>query len=56
MLKIVLADTEAQYQQVRELLAEFMTTDLAQLSELGFDAQAALDFYFASGKQELPGL
>lgn len=56
MLEVVLAQTEAQYQQVRELLEEYIAWDATQLAQLGLDAQAALDFYFASGKEKFPGV
>jgi putative acetyltransferase len=56
MLEIVVAQTEAQYRQVRELLEEYIAWDATQLAQLGLDAQAALDFYFASGKEDLPGV
>lgn len=56
MLEIVLAQTVAQYQQVRELLEEYIALDAIQLGQLGLDAQSALDFYFASGKEDLPGV
>jgi putative acetyltransferase len=55
MLKIFAAQTEMHHQQVRELLAEFIAEDAAQLSKLGLDTQTALDLYFASGQEELPG-
>jgi putative acetyltransferase len=56
MLEIVAAETETHYQKVRELLAEFISADSVQLAELGLDTQAALDFYFNSGQEELPGV
>lgn len=56
MLKIVPTETETQYQQARELLAEYIAWDATQLGQLGLDTQAALDFYFASGKEDLPGV
>jgi putative acetyltransferase len=56
VLRIVPAETEAQYRQIRELLAEYIACDMAQLRELGIDTQEALSFYFASGEEELPGV
>jgi hypothetical protein len=56
MLKIVPAETATHYQQIRMLLAEFIATDTAQMNELGLDAKASLEFYFASGGEELPGI
>jgi len=55
MIEIALARTEEQYRQVRELLEEYIAWDATQLRRLGLDAQAALDFYFASGNEDLPG-
>ena len=45
-----------QYQQVRELLAEHIAWDTSQVSQLGLDGQEALDFYYASGEEALPGV
>ena len=56
MINIVAAETQMRYQDIRELLAEFIATDATQLRQLGLDTQAALDFYFASGQEELPGV
>jgi GNAT superfamily N-acetyltransferase len=56
MLKIVLAETDIQYQQVRELLSELSAWDTTQVSRLGLDAQAAMDFYYVSGEEMLPGV
>src|SRR5580692_8138512 len=56
MLEIVLAHTEAQYRQVRALMEEYIAWDATQLAQLGLDPQEALDFYFASGKEDLPGV
>jgi hypothetical protein len=56
MLEIVAAETETHYQQVREPLAEFIATDGAQSAEMGLDTQAALDFFFNPGEEDLPGV
>jgi ribosomal protein S18 acetylase RimI-like enzyme len=56
MLKILPAESELQYQQVRELLAEHIAWDTSQVSRLGLDGQEALDFYYASGEEALPGV
>lgn len=55
VLKINLAESEIQYQQVRELFAELSAWDTSQVSQLGLDGQEALDFYYASGEETLPG-
>jgi ribosomal protein S18 acetylase RimI-like enzyme len=55
MLKIFPAESELQYQQVRELLAELIAWDTFQVNQLGLDGQEALTFYYASGEQTLPG-
>jgi hypothetical protein len=54
MLKIIPADTETQYRQVRELLTEYIAWDAAQLGQLGLDASRPGPL-FASGKEDLPG-
>jgi ribosomal protein S18 acetylase RimI-like enzyme len=56
MLKILPAASKIQYQQVRELLAEHIAWDTSQVSHLGLDGQEALDFYYASGEEALPGV
>ena len=55
MIKIISADSEFQYRQVRELFAELSAWDTSEVSRLGFDGQKALDFYYASGDASLPG-
>jgi ribosomal protein S18 acetylase RimI-like enzyme len=56
MLKILPAESEMEYQQVRELLVEHIAWDTSQVSHLGLDGQEALDFYYASGDEALPGV
>jgi ribosomal protein S18 acetylase RimI-like enzyme len=56
MLKILPAESEIQYRQVRELLAELIAWDTSQVSQLGLDGQEALVFYYASGDEALPGV
>lgn len=56
MLKILPAESEMQYQQVRELLVEHIAWDTSQVSHLGLDGQEALAFYYASGDEALPGV
>jgi ribosomal protein S18 acetylase RimI-like enzyme len=56
MLKILPAESEMQYQQVRELLVEHIAWDTSKVSQLGLDGQEALDFYYASGEEALPGV
>jgi hypothetical protein len=56
MLEIARAESEANYREVRELLVELIKWDTAQVGRLGLDAQAALDFYYAAGKEALPGV
>jgi len=55
MLKILPAESEIEYQRVRELLVEHIAWDTSQVSQLGLDRQEALDFYYASGDVALPG-
>ncbi|MDP9090195.1 MAG: GNAT family N-acetyltransferase [Pseudomonadota bacterium] len=54
--KIMPAESELQYRQVRELFAELASWDTSQVSKLGLDGQKALDFYYASGEDALPGV
>jgi putative acetyltransferase len=54
-LEILPAESEIQYRQVRELLAEHMAWDASQVNQLGLDGQEALDFYYSSGEEALPG-
>jgi hypothetical protein len=57
MLEILPAESEMQYQQVRELLVEHIAWDISQVSQLGLDGQEALDFYYASPiRQRLPAV
>ena len=56
MLEILPADSSIQLQQVRELLVEHIAWDTAQVSQLGLNGQEALDFYYASGEEVLPGV
>ena len=55
MMRILLAESEIQIQQVRELLAELVAWDTSQVSQRGLDGQEALKFYYASGEEALPG-
>jgi putative acetyltransferase len=55
MVQIVPADSDAQYHQVRGLCAELSAWDMSQVGKMGLDAQQVLDFYYASGEEELPG-
>jgi GNAT superfamily N-acetyltransferase len=56
VLKILPAESEFQYQQVRELLGELIAWDTSQVSQHGLNGQEALDFYYASGAEPLPGV
>jgi len=56
VIKILPAVSEFQYQQVRELLGELTAWDTSQVSQHGLDGQEALDFYYASGAETLPGV
>jgi len=55
MLTIVRAESEAQHQTVRELVAEYIAWDATELRRQGLNAQAAFDFYFASDEEALLG-
>lgn len=56
MLKIVTAETNTQFRQVRELTAELTKWDTAQAAHLGLDAQEVRDFYYSSGGESLSGV
>jgi GNAT superfamily N-acetyltransferase len=56
MLKIAAPETAMDYQHMRELLAELVALDTTHVRELGLDTQAALNFYYGSGEDELPGV
>jgi hypothetical protein len=49
MINIVAAETQMHYQDITQLLDEFISTDATQLSQLGLDPQAAFDFFFYFG-------
>jgi hypothetical protein len=46
MPTIVHAETEAQYQQIQELMTEFIAWDGSQVKQRGLDAQEMMDFYY----------
>ena len=50
MLTITRAETEAQNQMVRALVAEYIDWDASELRRLGPDGRAAFDFYCTSGE------
>jgi GNAT superfamily N-acetyltransferase len=56
MVEIAAATTGLDYQQVNELFAELIDLDISYMRKLRLDTQAALHFYYASGKEELPGI
>ena len=55
MLKILPAETESQYGQIRELMAEYIEWDSSQTRQAGLDPQELLDFYYSGGEEALPG-
>lgn len=55
MIESVRADSPAQHQHIRELMAEYIAWDRARTRELGLDDQAFLEFYYEQGEEELPG-
>ncbi len=54
-LQIVRAETAAQFEQVRELLSEYIAWDSQITSSLGFDANILLEYQYHQGVIELPG-
>ena len=55
MFDIAPADSEAQYQLVRELVAEHIAWDTAEAQHAGLSAQELMDFHYASGEMQFPG-
>jgi putative acetyltransferase len=55
MPTIVHAETEAQYQQIQELMTEFIAWDGSQVKQRGLDAQEMMDFYYHAHDDALPG-
>ena len=55
MVKIAPAETQAEYEQVRALMAEYIEWDSSQVRQLGLDSQELLDFYYGEGAEALPG-
>jgi hypothetical protein len=56
MVEIAAATTGLDYQQVSQLFAAPIDLDTSYMRNLNLDTQAALRFYYASGKEELPGM
>ncbi len=56
MVSVTPAETEAQFRQIRELLVEHVEWDTASAAQLGLNPREVLDFYYASGEEELPGV
>ncbi|MCE9646765.1 MAG: GNAT family N-acetyltransferase [Chloroflexi bacterium] len=55
MLNIIQAETQAHFQQIRELMTEFMKWDLEQTKQLGLDPVKLANFYYATRDDSLPG-
>jgi GNAT superfamily N-acetyltransferase len=56
MLQIAQAISATQCQEVRELLAEYIAWDSTCTRQLGLDVQTLLDFQYAAGAEEIPGV
>lgn len=56
MLEIAPAETEAQYLEIRGLMAEYIQWDCSRIKELGLDSQDFLNFYYGTGDESLPGV
>jgi GNAT superfamily N-acetyltransferase len=54
-VEITQATTEAQYQAIRELTAEYIAWDADQTAKLGLDPQDFLAFYYGDESEILPG-
>ncbi len=55
MISIARAVTEEQFQQIRELMLEYMGWDGSRVRELGLDTQEMLDFYYDTSDHASPG-
>ncbi len=55
MIEIARAESDRQFEQVRELMTAFAEWDRAQTEALGLDGQAMLDFYYGAKDDTLPG-
>ena len=55
MLEIFPAETKADYQHVRELIAEYIAWDSSRTSELGLDVNELLAFQYSQGSESIPG-
>ena len=54
MITIARVETEAQYDQIDELMAEFIDWDSSQVRGLGLDAQEMVNFYYTTNEESLP--
>ncbi len=56
MLEIIPAASPAHYQQVRELIAEYIAWDGERTRQLGLDVQEFVDFQYGQGEEAIPGV
>jgi ribosomal protein S18 acetylase RimI-like enzyme len=56
MIKIIRVETDSHFQQIRELMTEFMEWDLEQTKQSGLDPVKLANFYYSSSDIVLPGL
>lgn len=56
MLKIIHAETETHFLQIRELMTEFREWDLEQTKQAGLDPVKLENFYYGTHDDSLPGL
>jgi len=55
MVNILPAETDEQFQYVRELIAEYVAWDISRTTELGLDATELMDFQYGQGHDAIPG-
>lgn len=56
MPKILRAESEDHFEEVRVLMSEYVEWDRLQTEKLGLDAKEFTQFYYGQSKEELPGV
>ena len=56
MLKIIQAETDAHFLQIRELMTEFREWDIEQIKQWSLDPVKVVNFYYGTRNDSLPGL
>ncbi len=55
MVKIIPAETDAHFQHVRDLIAEYVAWDSSRTTELGLDITELMAFQYGQGHETVPG-